>query len=122
MKKNLILMTALFAGTMLINDGVCRSGSALAHSATSQSAPINDDANPQQAQTNEIHVAAAPVETVREPNYHEQLAETRGELENTKKECEDLKKQLSIGNHSMKKMHIQFLLILFSFLLTKIKK
>ena len=32
MKKNLILMTALFAGTVLINDGVCRSGSALAPS------------------------------------------------------------------------------------------
>ena len=86
MKKNLILMTALFAGTMLINDVVCRSGSA-----PSQSTSTNVAGNPPQVPQG----ANPPVETVQEPNYQEQLAETRGELENAKRECEDLKKQLS---------------------------
>ena len=53
-------MTALFAGTMLINDGF---------------------ALPRTKVVTNTH-DKAPVATVQEPNYQEQLAETRGELEN----------------------------------------
>ena len=53
-------MTALFAGTVLINDGL---------------------ALPRTKVVTNTH-DKAPVETVQEPNYQEQLAETRGELEN----------------------------------------
>ena len=68
MKKNLILMTALFAGTMLINDVFALDCGDDEDSLATKYAPVTNavnppqtNVNPPQAQSNVTHAAPAPV-------------------------------------------------------------